>query len=309
MDKSLFARKLRDTDSNNGFASRVLDHLPEVFTLGQLRSALASFKDKHGKDRLFRQVRDELLWLARANYTLQFPEDCLPAENVIFPATEFEQRGMEDLRLVRFVEDDGSVCYYGTYTAYDGRKTAPMLLETRDFHRFHVSTLSGRYVRNKGMALFPRRIDGYYLMLGRHDGENNHLLWSRNLYVWNTSDKLQVPREPWELVQLGNCGSPLETPQGWIVLTHGVGPMREYAIGAILLDLEQPSKIIGRLRQPLLRPTPEEREGYVPNVVYTCGSMIHDGNLIVPYAMSDSCAAFATVPVDSLLKALKDSGP
>jgi predicted GH43/DUF377 family glycosyl hydrolase len=228
---------------------------------------------------------------------------------VIFPATRHEQRGMEDLRLVRFVDAGGQVRFYGTYTAFDGRRVHPMLLETADFRSFHVTTLSGRYARNKGMALFPRPVDGAYLMLSRHDGENLYLLRSDDLYVWNRAAQLQAPAQSWELVQVGNCGSPLETDSGWIVLTHGVGPMRQYCMGASLLDLEDPSRVIGRLREPLLEPTAEEREGYVPNVVYSCGSMIHNGQLIIPYAMSDSRTAFATVPVADLLARLLGGGP
>lgn len=307
-EKAIFRRKLRDLGEYEEHAEAVFDTLDETFTMSRLRAALNEALRRQETPDSFRLVAHELIWLAKANYTFTFPEDCAPAETVIFPATEHEQRGMEDVRLVRFVEDDGEVMYYGTYTAFDGVNMHPMLLETPDFRTFHVSTLTGRYVRNKGMALFPRRVDDYYLMLARHDGENLYLLRSKNLYVWNISELIHAPQERWELLQVGNCGSPLETDDGWLVLTHGVGPVREYSIGALLLDRDDPARVIGRLREPLLSPTAEEREGYVPNVVYSCGSMIHHGQLIIPYAMSDSRTAFATVPLDPLLRTLKASG-
>jgi predicted GH43/DUF377 family glycosyl hydrolase len=305
--KTLFRRKLRELGEGDRLVAGILDEVPESFTLSQLRGALSRFRQTDVPRKIYRDVSREMLWLAQANYSLEFPRDCMPSEIVIFPATHFEQQGVEDLRLVRFVDDDGGVTFYGTYTAFDGTHISSMLLETDDFHHFHISTLSGRYVKNKGMALFPRKVDGYYLMLARHDGENLFLLRSQNLYVWNVSERLQGPKETWELVQLGNCGSPIETEAGWLVLTHGVGAVRQYSIGAILLDKNDPSKVIGRLREPLMTPTPEEREGYVPNVVYSCGSVIHGDQLYIPYAMSDSRTAFATVPVPPLLRRLKES--
>ncbi len=307
--KAVFRRKLRDVGDYGPMIEGVLRALPDPFTRANLQQALDRRMQQPKTPTSFRRVAEELLWVAMANYTLDFGEEYAPTETVIFPATEHESRGMEDLRLVQFTEDDGTEKYYGTYTAYDGRRIHPMLLETADFHTFHVSTLSGRYVKNKGMALFPRKIDGYYVMLARHDGENNYLMRSHNLYVWNTSHRLQTPQAPWEAMQLGNCGSPLETEAGWIVVTHGVGPMREYCISAILLDRDDPARLIGRLREPLLAPLGEEREGYVPNVVYSCGAMIHEDRLVIPYAVSDSRSAFATVKVDRLLGALLDAGP
>ncbi|MBS3821712.1 MAG: glycosidase [Planctomycetes bacterium] len=308
-DKVVFRRKLRDVGDYGPIIEGVLRALPDPFTRAELKAALDRRMHQPQTPTSFRRVADELLWVAMANYTLRFGEDYPPTETVIFPATEHESRGMEDLRLVQFIDEDGQARYCGTYTAYDGRRIHPMMLETADFHTFHVSTLSGRYVKNKGMALFPRKIDGYYVMLARHDGENNYLMRSHNLYVWNTSHPLQTPKRPWELMQLGNCGPPLETEAGWIVLTHGVGPMREYCIGAILLNRGDPAKVIGRLREPLLAPMGEEREGYVPNVVYSCGSMIHEDMLVIPYAVSDSRTAFATAKVDDLLGRMLDAGP
>jgi predicted GH43/DUF377 family glycosyl hydrolase len=220
---------------------------------------------------------------------------------VIYPMADREIQGMEDVRLVRFVDDDGSVTYFGTYTAYDGSNVLPQMFETTDLRRFRVMTLSGQCARNKGMAMFPRKIDGQYMMVSRQDGENLYLMRSDNPHIWNDAELLQRPISPWESVQIGNCGSPLETDRGWILLTHGVGPMRQYCIGALLLDLDDPLKVIGRTQEPILVPTEEEREGYVPNVVYTCGGLIQGDKLILPYAMSDLATGFATVDLQELL--------
>jgi predicted GH43/DUF377 family glycosyl hydrolase len=208
---------------------------------------------------------------------------------------------------VRFTEDDGEVTYYATYTAYDGVSILPKLLCTKDFYHFEVMPVNGEVAQNKGMALFPRKINGKYAMLCRIDGVNNYIAFSENINVWRKAILLQTPKYPWEFVQVGNCGSPVETPDGWLVITHGVGPVREYVLGASLLDLENPDKVIGRLPIPLLAPNEKEREGYVPNVVYSCGSMIHDGNLVIPYAMSDHNSTYATVNVAELLAELKKS--
>jgi predicted GH43/DUF377 family glycosyl hydrolase len=302
-------RKLRDAGGVVEVIQPILGPLPDQFTFGQLQAAARRPACGASRAPGFRRALRTALWLARANYRLEFPADCRPSEIVVFPATEYERQGMEDLRLVQFTEANGQVRYYGTYTAYDGMRIHPMLLETKDFHVFEVHTLSGRYARNKGMALFPRRLGGQYLMLSRHDGENLYLLRSRDLHVWNASEKLLSPRQDWELVQVGNCGSPLETEAGWLVLTHGVGALRQYCIGAILLDRRRPGRIIGRLRRPLLVPATQEREGYVPNVVYSCGSMIHRGRVVIPYAMSDSRTTFATVAVDRLIDHLLRAGP
>ncbi len=309
IDKKAYLLRLRGHGLSEAPVTAVLDHLGENFTLSQLRAALVDVRRTGQIKAGYKRLSSTMIWMAQANYDLNFPDDCHPTETVIFPATPYEARGMEDVRLVRFVEDDGAIRYFGTYTAYDGWQIYPMLLETADFKRFHAMTLSGRYARNKGMAMFPRKVNGRYMMLSRHDGERLFLLRSMDLHVWNHSQVLLSPREEWEMVQVGNCGSPIETEKGWLVLTHGVGPFREYSIGAILLDLNDPAHVIGRMREPLLVPTDEEREGYVPNVVYTCGSMLHAGNLIVPYAMSDSRTSFAVVPLDSLLHRLLTAGP
>jgi predicted GH43/DUF377 family glycosyl hydrolase len=205
---------------------------------------------------------------------------------------------------VKFIEDDGSTNYYATYTAYDGNVVFPQLLQTRDFHEFNIATLNGPVVKNKGMALFPKKINGRYAMLGRQDGENITLMYSDHLHFWYESRVIIRPSQPWQFVQIGNCGSPIETPAGWLVLTHGVGPMRKYSLGAVLLDLNNPAKVLGRLKKPLLRPMPDEREGYVPNVLYSCGSLIHGNNLILPYAISDTSTRFAIVPVETLIEGI-----
>ncbi len=309
LEKSWFARKLRDGGFDGGLTERLIAELVDPFAPSDLRHVLAGLRRKARAESGTKRLAAYARWVAQANYEVHFPEDCRPSEIVVFPATEYESSGMEDVRLVRFEDDDARVTYYGTYTAYDGRRIQPMLIETTDFHAFHIRTLAGRYARNKGMALFPRKVDGHYLMLSRHDGENLFLLHSRDLYVWNASQHLAGPREPWELVQIGNCGSPLETEAGWLVLTHGVGPVRQYSIGALLLDRARPERVLGRLRSPLLVPAAEDPGGYVPNVVYSCGSMVHRGRLVVPYGIADSRTALATVRVDRLIGRLLDCGP
>jgi predicted GH43/DUF377 family glycosyl hydrolase len=233
-----------------------------------------------------------------------YPHDSPVSERVIFPAGPRETQGMEDARFVRFVHDDGSVVYYATYTAFDGLEVLPQLIETEDFVSFRVGTLNGTHARNKGMALFPRLIDGKYVMLARSDRENTYLMRSENVRYWNETVLLQSPAQPWELIQIGNCGSPIETEAGWLVLTHGVGPMRSYSIGAMLLDLEDPTRIIGHLAEPLMVPESDEREGYVPNVLYSCGSMVHRDHLVVPYGFSDGGIKIALIRMPDLIDRL-----
>jgi predicted GH43/DUF377 family glycosyl hydrolase len=308
--KALFFRKLLEMKVYEEPVKQVLAMVPEAFTRAQLYKAIEEVRNATpGMPRAYEPAFADMVWLAKANYELRYSEQSEPVEIVIFPATEVERRGMEDLRLAHFVDEDGTRRYYGTYTAFDGTRVLPMLLETSDFRNFHVGTLNGKYAKNKGMALFPRKVNGKYLMVSRHDGENLFLLASDNIYVWKEARRLMGPRELWEVVQLGNCGSPLETEQGWILLTHGVGPMRMYCIGAVLLDLHEPWRIIGRLRDPLLVPTELEREGYVPNVVYSCGAMLHNNHTIIPYAMSDSRTSFAVVRTDELIDQLLIEGP
>ncbi len=299
--KPTFTLKLTEMGAHNDFSARVLDRLGDEFRYFELVHAI-TLADTDGIDlELAAHTGERMRWLARSNYHLTFPQGCEVSEVVIFPVSEAESRGIEDARFVRFTDDDGSVMNYATYTAYNGVDILPVLLETPDFHHFRINTLNGQFAQNKGAALFPRRIDGQYTMISRVDGENLYIMQSDNIRFWNQAQLLQTPRQPWELVQIGNCGSPLETEQGWLLLTHGVGPMREYCIGAMLLDREDPSRVIGQLREPLLRPNETEREGYVPNVVYTCGALIHDETLFMPYAMSDSATSIATAPVAQIL--------
>jgi predicted GH43/DUF377 family glycosyl hydrolase len=245
-------------------------------------------------------------WLADSNYEVSFPAGLEVSERILFPVSDNESNGIEDARFVKFTEDDGAVMYYATYTAYNGRAILPQFIETTDFLHFRVLTLNGAAVQNKGMALFPRRVGGRYAMLSRQDDENLYVMFSDNPHYWSDPHLILRPSEAWETVKIGNCGSPIETEAGWLVITHGVGLMRRYCIGAALLDLEDPTRVIGRLREPLLCPEGIEREGYVPNVVYSCGSLIHGGQLILPYAMSDKATAVASVPLAELLAALME---
>jgi len=227
------------------------------------------------------------------------------SETVIFPILPSQRQGVEDMRLVRFVEDDGSVHYYGTYTAFSGADVRSELLHAKDFRRFEMHKLRGDATGNKGMALFPRRIDGRYRMIGRQDNESLWLLSSDDLHVWNGGEKIVSPKWPWEFVQMGNCGSPIEIDEGWLVMTHGVGLMRAYCMGAVLLDKQDPSKLLARVRRPLITPSPKVRGGYVPNVVYSCGSLLRGRELLVPYGVADQFATFASVSVDAVLGAME----
>jgi predicted GH43/DUF377 family glycosyl hydrolase len=224
---------------------------------------------------------------------------------VIFPVTPSQRHGIEDVRLVRFTDDDGNISYFGTYTAFSGHTIRQELLHTTDFKTFELTALRGAATANKGMALFPRRIAGRYMMLGRQDHENIWLLSSDDLYDWDGGTKIIAPRWPWEFVQIGNGGSPIEIDEGWLVVTHGVGAVRNYCIGACLLDRDDPSKLLAQTRLPLIRPTPEERYGYVPNIAYTCGAIVHNRTLILPFAVADSVTTFATVPLDLLLAGME----
>lgn len=244
---------------------------------------------------------------AEGGYQVSYDEESLLSERVLFPVAARESNGLEDARFVQL--ESGSPRYLATATAYDGRGIHTQLIETDDFRTFRLRPLQGSAIRNKGLAFFPRRIQGQWWMLGRQDSENIHLMTSDRTDCWHDSRVLLCPQEPWEFIQLGNCGSPLETSAGWLVLTHGVGPMREYCIGAALLDLDNPTRVIGRLRQPLLRAIDDERDGYVPNVVYSCGGLIHANQLWLPYAVSDRATRLARVPLPALLELLSQSPP
>ena len=301
-----FQRKLNELRADNEITAHIFNQLPEDFTYNQLLAKIGMLRVKPLFSEAYQNRTFEVIcWLADSNYEVSFHTDHRISERVIFPVSKNESRGIEDARFVKFIENQQEVTYYATYTAYNGKTILPQLIETKDFIKFNILTLNGKAVQNKGMALFPRKIGGRYVMLSRQDGENNHIMFSDNIHFWQESQIIQEPEFPWEFIQIGNCGSPLETDKGWIVLTHGVGPMRQYCIGAILLDLEKPSKIIARLDEPLIVPHEKEREGYVPNVVYSCGAIIHNSELVIPYAMSDINSGIATVVVNDLLSYMR----
>ncbi|MCR4289075.1 MAG: hypothetical protein NUV86_02295, partial [Candidatus Scalindua sp.] len=247
----------------------------------------------------------DIITLAETNYAMDYDPNSHISERVLFPFSHAESKGIEDARFVQYFDEDGSMMYYATYTAYSGNKFIPQLLKTPNFINFESITLNGAAVQNKGMALFPRKIGGMYMMISRQDNENLYIMTSDNINFWGKAELLYKPSEPWEMIQIGNCGSPIETPEGWILLTHGVGTMRQYCISAILLDLKDPFCVIGRLKKPLLTPNEEEREGYVPNVVYTCGAMQHNDVLAIPYAMSDYKSSIALVNTKELVHEMK----
>jgi predicted GH43/DUF377 family glycosyl hydrolase len=305
-EKPLFERKLIEMGLEGEFTRKVMGSLRETFAPAELRTALIT-EEAHSNGDLTQNDRRAArgIWLlARSNYEVQFQPEQNISDRILFPATPSQRNGVEDARFVRFRDEDGRDIYYATFTAFDGRIVMPELVETSDFAHFRFLSLNGPAAENKGMAMFPRKVGGLYAMLSRQDNENMYLMFSDNVHFWNERQVLLKPVFSWELVQLGNCGSPIETEAGWLVLTHGVGPMRRYCLGAILLDLDDPCRVIGRLRKPLLEPNGKEREGYVPNVVYTCGALVHHGQLIIPYGLADHATGFATVPLADVLDAM-----
>jgi predicted GH43/DUF377 family glycosyl hydrolase len=306
--KRLFVNKLREMSEQASFCAAVMDPLKDSFTLSELEESIARAHDEvESVTTGFSRTLERIRWLAQSNYELSFPTKLALSERILFPVSANESNGIEDARFVRFTDDDGSVTYYATYTAYNGHAILPQLIETRDFANFNILTLNGSAVHNKGMALFPRRVGGHYLMLSRQDDESLYLMRSDDPHHWDYPVPLMQPRECWESVKIGNCGSPVETDAGWLVIIHGVGPMRKYCIGAALLDLEDPARVIGRLDEPLIVPEGNEREGYVPNVVYSCGYLVHERRLILPYAMSDRATAMASLSLELLLKRLQEA--
>jgi predicted GH43/DUF377 family glycosyl hydrolase len=306
--KDLFERKLQELGVANEFTRRAIDPLGSAFSLDELRGQVNEqlrAPCAPGEAQTNGHAAEGIWRLADSNYQVQFRPDQDLSERIIFPASPSQRNGIEDARFVSFRNDDGSRVYYATFTAYDGRVVMPELLETDDFLQFRFITLNGPAAQNKGMALFPRKVNGLYAMISRQDNENLYLVLSDNVHFWYEPRLILAPAFPWEMVQIGNCGSPIETDAGWLVLSHGVGPMRQYCIGAFLLDKDDPAKVIGRLREPLLRPTEDERQGYVPNVVYTCGALVHGGQLILPYAYADHATGFATVALDQVLGAMQ----
>jgi len=309
-DKPLFSSKLVELGAGNDLAWSVLNRLTERFTLAELEQSLDMLERAGPPHVISYETAKIMRVLAASSYVTSFPPDSLLSERILFPAGPHETRGMEDARFVRFTDDDGSVMYYATYTAFDGYNIMPQLIQTDDFVSFRIATLNGAAAQNKGMALFPRRIRGNYVMLSRLDRENLHLATSADVGRWADVSDLHRPSRPWELMQIGNCGSPIETKEGWLVVTHGVGPMRRYTLGALLLDLDDPHRVIGQLREPLLAPEQDEREGYVPNVVYTCGAMVNGKDLVLPYGLSDAAVGIALISLPDLIDELRrGSGP
>lgn len=299
-----FSSRLKMRLQDHYIVDAVLSELSREFDYYQLHRVLderiANTHDDEDQKKLLRQIK----MMGEAYYHLSFSLDTGISDRVIFPITAEERNGIEDARFVKFTGDDGLVSYYATYSAYDGRDILPRLIETRDFYNFRILPIHGEQVQNKGMALFPRKIGGKYAMLARVDGVNNYIVYGEEISIWGTPVKIQEPIYPWEFIQVGNCGSPIETPYGWLVITHGVGTMRKYCLGAILLDLHDPTIVIGALSEPLITPNEEEREGYVPNVVYSCGSIINGHELVIPYAMSDTASTYATVSLHELMELL-----
>jgi predicted GH43/DUF377 family glycosyl hydrolase len=302
--KRLFIKKGEDEGINRDFLNLVDEKLGDQFEYEDLKKVVIEARDATTDLKTIRHY-NLILALSDSYRKISFSHDTDISDRVIFPISDLESRGIEDARFVRFTRDNGTVVYYATYTAFDGSYIMPKLLKTSDFYEFKTSPLNGAGAKNKNLALFPRKIKGKYAMLSRVDGWNNYIMYSDSINVWENPIKIQCPEYPWEFVQIGNCGSPIETPEGWLVMTHAVGPMRRYSIAAALLDLENPEIEIGRLDEPLILPNPDEREGYVPNVVYSCGSIIHNGELIIPYGLSDHSSSFATVNLEVLLKRLK----
>jgi predicted GH43/DUF377 family glycosyl hydrolase len=307
-DKAQFRAKLVELDAGNELAWAVLDRMPERFALAELEESLATLERDGPPHAISFETAKIMRVLAASSYVATFPGDSEVSERVIFPAGPHETHGMEDARFVRFTEDGGAVTYYATYTAFDGFEIMPQLIQTDDFVSFRIGTLNGPAAQNKGMALFPRRVGGRFVMLSRRDRENLHLATSTtDIRHWAELSELHRPSLPWELSQIGNCGSPIETPAGWLVITHGVGPMRRYVLGALLLDLDDPRRVIGQLREPLLTPEGMEREGYVPNVVYSCGALLNGNDLVLPYGLSDAAVGIAIVSMPELLAELQRS--
>jgi len=300
--------KTQKEASNTNSYAFILDTLQENFTYGELMKNLATaIKNPDiSEDQI--KILNHMMWLASSHYEINFSIDSAISERVIFPVSATEQKGIEDARFVKFTDDNGDVTYYATYTAYDGSSILPKLISTKDFYNFRILPINGQLARDKGMALFPRKIKGKYAMLCRIDGVNNYIAYSDSINIWNVAKIIQQPKYSWDLVQMGNAGSPIETESGWLVITHAVGPMREYTLSASLFDLENPEIEIGRLIEPLMMANEEEREGYVPNVIYSCGSIVHNQNLIIPYAMSDHSSTYATVNLKELLDVLLTSG-
>jgi len=304
-NKKLFFEKAAITQINIDVLKEVEGKLDPHFEYSNLRRIILDSQNLQ-ENQIKKLEYDKILWLADSYYEIIFSLDTDISDRVIFPISEYERKGIEDARFVQFKDEDGGCIFYATYTAYDGALIMPKLLQTADFYTFKIMPLYGAGAQNKNLALFPRKINGKFAMISRIDGYNNYIMYSDKINIWEKPILLQQPKFTWEFIQIGNCGSPIETEHGWIVITHGVGPMRRYVLGASLLKLDDPAVEIGRLKEPLLIPNNDEREGYVPNVLYSCGSLIHKGKLIIPYGVSDSSTAFAEVDLEELIAKLKE---
>jgi len=303
-NKKLFFEKAVTTQISIDVLKEVESKLDHHFEYANLRRVILDSQTLQ-EDDMKKLEYDKILWLADSYYEIVFSLDTDISDRVIFPISEYERKGIEDARFVKFTDEDGGTMYYATYTAYDGALIMPKLLQTSDFYDFKIMPLYGAGAQNKNLALFPRKINGRYAMISRIDGWNNYIMYSDKINIWEDPVMLQRPKFTWEFVQIGNCGSPIETEDGWLMITHGVGPMRKYVLGASLLKLDDPGVEIGRLREPLLMPNNDEREGYVPNVLYSCGSFVHNGKLIIPYGLSDYSTSFAEVDLKALIERLK----
>ena len=305
LDRDLMRAKLRDLGNDDELTASVQSSLGPEFSTVDLEMALAKLAALSGTRIHATETATALRYVASCFYEASFDSSIEFSRRVLWPTIPAENHGMEDARFVWF-EDGEESRYLASYTAFDGRDVTQQLLETADFERFTSSPLAGVAARNKGLAIFPRRIDGRFAALSRHDRETNAISLSDDLHVWNEVSQTQLPFQPWEIIQLGNCGSPIELPEGWLVITHGVGPMRTYGISALLLDLNDPTIVLGQLPKPLLLPSFDEQDGYVPNVVYSCGSLIHGGTLVLPYGIADGALSFASVDVAQLLGAFEE---
>ncbi len=305
-DAMTFRGELRRLRAWGEVAEYILGPLGPQFSLVKLEARLRQLEGHPSTGRQGMRIINLIRRFAERTYAASFDAATPLDQRVLIPAMAAEVNGMEDARFVRLEQDDGSVSYFATYTAYDGKDISQQLLETTDFLNFTSTPLVGPAAANKGLALFPRRINGRFVALARSDRESNTIATSPNPHHWGDTSPCQLPTRSWELLQLGNCGSPIQTEAGWLVLTHGVGPMRTYHIGALLLDSEDPTRIVGQLREPLLSPAADEQDGYVPNVVYSCGAMVHAGFLVIPYGIGDAAIRFATVPLDALIGVLTD---
>ena len=307
-DKEAFKELLSQTILPEDIRTDILNQLGDTFSYKQIEAVLRTSLHALAAGMARNKLRYDILSMVNTTYELHFQPDSLLSERVIFPVTFTEKNGIEDARFIKFTNEDGSFSYMATYTAYDGSFILPHLIETKDFLHFKMSALHGKAAINKNLALFPRKIKGQYAMISRIDGVNNYLMFSDDLYLWETAILLQQPMYPWEFIQIGNAGSPIETDRGWLIITHGVGPMRKYCLGASLFDLKDPSRELGRLRYPLLMPEEDERHGYVPNVVYSCGTIVHNDKLFIPYAVSDYATSFATISLEALLDEIVKAG-